>query len=234
MILCRICDLNIRIETIHKNIETLFCDYLADFSKPDITLRVTEDELQAEKEKYPEHSKSYLEGQLLFKQLAEKILAYDTFFFHSAAVCHENEGYLFTGKSGSGKSTHAALWTKLFPDDFIINGDKPLIKMKKDGFYVYGTPWCGKENMQKNTSAKLRAVFFIEQTEENRAEKMSAKEVLAEIFNQTVYVKNPTLNEALFKMLDRFITELPFFRLKCRIDDGAVLCALAAAKGEKK
>lgn len=234
MLLCRICELNIKIETIHKNIDVLFSDYLSDFSAPDITLSVTADEIRAEKSKYPAYSEAYLEGQLLFKQLAEKVLAYDTFFFHSAAVCHENEAYIFTGKSGSGKSTHAELWTKLFPNDFIINGDKPLIKMKKDGFYAYGTPWCGKENMQKNTFAKVRAVYFIEQSCRNHAEKMTAKEVLQKIFNQTVYIRDSALNKALFEILDRFITEIPFFRLECSISEDAVLTAIAAAKGEKE
>ena len=36
---------------------------------------------------------------------------------------------MLVGKSGVGKSTRASIWMDEFKDSFIVNGDKPLIKI---------------------------------------------------------------------------------------------------------
>ena len=44
--------------------------------------------------------------------------------------------------SGTGKSTHARLWRETFGDRAVmVNDDKPLLRITKDGVIAYGTPW---------------------------------------------------------------------------------------------
>ena len=146
----------------------------------------------------------------------------------------EGDGYVFAGKSGVGKSTHAALWEKVMPGAEVINGDKPLIKFEADGLYAYGTPWCGKEMMQKNDKAKISGVCFIEQAKENTISKLNPVQVIGRIFDQTVYMKEPELNQKMMDLINRFISEIPFYLLKCDISEEAVRLSYNTMYGGKK
>ena len=44
------------------------------------------------------------------------------FVLHSASLLYLEKAWLFSGPSGMGKSTHTALWKKLFDTPF-LNGD---------------------------------------------------------------------------------------------------------------
>jgi serine kinase of HPr protein (carbohydrate metabolism regulator) len=55
---------------------------------------------------------------------------YDTFLFHGSAIAVDGVGYLFTAKSGTGKSTHARLWRELLGARAVmVNDDKPLLRV---------------------------------------------------------------------------------------------------------
>ncbi len=71
----------------------------------------------------------YCESICVYRKIALALIEYDVFLFHGAALKYHDQVLLFTGVSGSGKSTHIRLWQELFPHEVtIINGDKPLIK----------------------------------------------------------------------------------------------------------
>lgn len=51
-----------------------------------------------------------------YRKIAEKLVQYDVMLFHGSAVAVDGIGYLFTAKSGTGKSTHTRLWREYFGD----------------------------------------------------------------------------------------------------------------------
>ena len=57
-------------------------------------------------------SDSYLEELAVYRKIAEKMIDYDTILFHGSVIAVDGIGYLFTAKSGTGKSTHIGI-TKL-------------------------------------------------------------------------------------------------------------------------
>ena len=74
-----------------------------------------------------------------------------TALFHAAVIGHEGRGYLFLGKSGTGKSTHARLWLKYIPGSELVNDDNPVVRVLADGTArVYGSPWSGKTPCYRN------------------------------------------------------------------------------------
>lgn len=225
MFLCNICGLNIEIRNKYNIIEKISEDYMVSDVIPELVLEATEEEIKEEIKKYPEHSPDYHEAVVMFRKLCEKVLEKDIFFFHSAVVKFGDVGFVFAGKSGVGKSTHAALWEKVLPGAVVINGDKPLIKVENDGLYAYGTPWCGKEMMQKNDKAKICGVCFIEQAKENSISRLNSIQVIGRIFDQTVYMKEPELNKKMTDLINRFISDIPFYLLKCDVSEDAVKLA---------
>lgn len=94
----------------------------------------------------PQYSLQYLETLAALRKIADFMPEKDCFLMHGAVVAWKDQGYLFTAPSGTGKSTHLALWKKYLGDQAeVINGDKPFLKVMEDEVWVYGTPWAGKE-----------------------------------------------------------------------------------------
>lgn len=90
----------------------------------------------------------------------------DTFLMHGSVISTQGQGYMITAPSGIGKTTRTKLWVDEIPDSFVVNGDKPLIRVTEEGIRIYGTPWCGKEGWNTNASVPLRAIFLLERADE--------------------------------------------------------------------
>lgn len=93
---------------------------------------------------------------------------FDTALFHSAVVTRSELGYMFLGKSGTGKSTHARMWLRRFDDAELLNDDNPVVRIEPDGVWVYGSPWSGKTPCYKNRRAKLAGIIDLSQAPQNR------------------------------------------------------------------
>ena len=85
---------------------------------------------------------------------------------HASAVVVDGDAYLFSAPCGTGKSTHASLWLKYLKhkNPYILNDDKPAIRIVNDNIYVYGTPFSGKTDKNKNEKANLKGIAFLEQS----------------------------------------------------------------------
>lgn len=91
--------------------------------------------------------------------LAAALLYYNILLMHGSALCMDGEAYIFAAPSGTGKSTHARLWREVFGDRvWMINDDKPLVRVEEERAFVFGSPWCGKHKLGCNGSARLKAV----------------------------------------------------------------------------
>lgn len=146
---------------------------------------------------------------------------------HSSAVVVDDYAYLFSADSGTGKSTHTNLWLKHFGDKaFIINDDKPAIRKIEDTWYVYGTPWSGKTDINVNTRVKLGAIVFLERSKDNWIEEMSIKEAIPKFLNQTVRkLKAEEKMDMVLKNMEMLLLENPIYKMGCNINDGAVVTA---------
>ncbi|HOJ48598.1 MAG TPA: hypothetical protein PLD48_07010 [Bacillota bacterium] len=164
-------------------------------------------------------------GEVFYKAL----LGFDGMLVHASAVALDREAYLFSAKSGGGKSTHAALWQKVFGERaHIVNDDKPALRRIDGKFMVFGTPWSGKTDLNTNESAPLKAIAFLEQGTKNKITRLSAKEALLMLLNQTL---RPAAEwNRLSSLLDRLIKEIPFYKLTCDISADAVRCAYDAMR----
>lgn len=157
------------------------------------------------------------------------LLGFDGMVIHASAVSLDGEAYLFSAKSGVGKSTHAALWLEFFGNRaHIVNDDKPALRLINGSFFVFGTPWSGKTDLNTNESVPLKAIAFLEQGAENKIVKLTAKEALPLLFNQTLRFAEEI--DKLSFLLDRLLKEIPFYKLTCDISLDAVRCAYNAMR----
>ena len=201
--------------------------YLVGFTEnPDITILSNPRYVKALHEKHPHLTEDECLYIYLCKNLSSALLDYDGFVLHSSAVCYENKAYLFSADSGTGKSTHTALWTKIFDGAEIINDDKPAIRIIDGKFYVCGTPFSGSSPLNKNVCVPLQAICFIERGQKNEIEHIyDNANIIYSILSQTLRKNGTDKTIKLMMLLDKLLKDIPIYRLKCLPNEDAAILA---------
>lgn len=168
-------------------------------------------------------------------RFSRDLLKFGGFYLHSSAVLADGRAYLFSGPCGMGKSTHARLWLDRLDSARIINDDKPALRRMDGVWYAFGTPWCGKDGINRNEKVPLGGICFLRRGAENRISRLSGLEAAKNIFGQTTYqFKSRENTLLLMELVDRLVQEVPVFQLECLPDlDAAKLSyetMFAAAK----
>lgn len=168
----------------------------------------------------------FLENTLIHTLLAEQLVDYNILLVHGSALCMDQKAYLFTAKSGTGKSTHARLWRETFGDRVLmINDDKPLLKIENKKVTVYGTPWDGKHHLSTNTSAELKAILWLNRSETNHIEPMTKADVFPVIFSQAYRSTDPVKMQKTLALEKQLINVVDFYKLSCNMEPDAALTA---------
>ena len=229
-------------ESVYSKVHELCADYrysgTADFS-----IRITRKDIEYEgnksrnediKEGIPirNFSDDYLETLAVYRKIADKMIDYDTVLFHGSVIAVDGIGYLFTAKSGTGKSTHTRLWRELFGERAVmVNDDKPLIKVSENGIMVCGTPWDGKHRLSTNISVPLKAVCVLERSEGNHIEKVTADSVYNMLVQQVYRPQSPQKLLKTLQLIDVLSENVGLYRLGCNMDISAAETAYKAMKG---
>lgn len=237
MFTIRIADLNIAIKNRHPQLKEFCRDYLTD-KAPDLLVEASENEIFAERELSlaslgKRISEAYAESVCVYREICRRLPNYEAFLFHSSVVEYGGRAYAFAAASGVGKSTHASLWLNRFGKDArVINGDKPIFRFKDGKLFAYGTPWCGKEGMNVNDTAQLSSICFIERGQSNEIRKIDSAEAVARMLYQVLPPRSEQEADSLFPLLEKMLSAVPCFVLKCTISSEAVEVAYNALKGE--
>ena len=231
---------NIAVKSIFDDVYDFCHDYLTD--KPAVmTVIVTPEDILYEKKvnvreaqiegipvvDYPD---SYLETLAVYRKIATNMLDFDTFLMHGAVVAVGDKAWLFTAPSGTGKTTHINLWLNNIPGSYVVNGDKPLIHIG-DECTVYGTPWAGKEGMNRNTGVKLCGIVCLYRGEYNHIEKVHMAQVLPILIQQSYRPSDKAGLEKTLVLLNRIGRKIPMYQLYCNMNDEAALTAYNVLSG---
>jgi len=251
----KIAELNIAVTSIHDEVHRLCRDYIvpasapdfaaqtlnADFavetSQPDIDFERERSALEDEREGIPTRrfSDAYLETLAVYRKIAEKMPEYGTFLFHGSCVAVDGEGYLFTAKSGTGKSTHTRLWRELLGSRAVmVNDDKPLIRAAESGATAFGTPWDGKHRLSSNTAVPLKAVCILERSEKNTIRRISAEEAYPLLLRQVYRPMDSAAMSLTLPLIDRLAASVSLWRMGCNTEIEAAQLAFDAMKGTIK
>lgn len=179
--------------------------------------------------------KSLLERTALQRKIAEKLFEYDTVLFHGSVIAVDGEGYLFTAKSGTGKSTHTRLWREMLGDRAVmVNDDKPFLRVMTDYIRVYGSPWNGKHGLGNNIDVPLKAICILERGEQNEIQQISANEAVSMLLQQSNRPLQPALLPKYLDILESISQKTAFYRMKCNMDPEAAQIAYQTMSGYVK
>lgn len=151
-----------------------------------------------------------------------------TLMIHASVVQHDGKGYLFLGKSGTGKSTHARLWLEHIEGCSLLNDDNPVVAVDPESgrVTVYGTPWSGKTPCYLNKSIPVGAIVRLEQAQRNKIVRLTAAHAFAALLPSCSCLKQDAyIYKGIVDTVTRIATCIPVCHLKCLPDEAAAqLC----------
>ena len=101
-------------------------------------------------------------------------------------------------------------------DAWILNYDKPVVKLDEERVLVSGSPWGGKEDLAINEVRPAKALFFVHQAKENRVVRLSSGMAYAEAhLNYFVYPLNADIEKRYNDSIIQLIKKVPVYDLYC-------------------
>jgi hypothetical protein len=160
---------------------------------------------------------------LLCMQAVHHISRAGGFLLHASWIRYKGKGILFTGPSGIGKSTQAALWEQLRGAE-LINGDRAAIFPTAGGAEIRGIPFCGSSRVNKNETMPLAAVVVLTQAPENSITRLSGLRAFRQIWEGcSVNLWNQEDIARGTQAVVDAVSAVPVFHLACTPDERAVL-----------
>ena len=102
---------------------------------------------------------------------------------HCSYLMYEERAILFSAPSGTGKTTQAKLWEKLYPAR-IINGDKAILQKKNGVWYACGYPFHGSAEECLNRDYPIEAIVVVRQSPEDQIRELRSVQKLQSIYSE--------------------------------------------------
>lgn len=146
----------------------------------------------------------------------KELLRYGGLMLHSSCVVLDGKAYLFSANPGTGKSTHTQLWLERFGQRaYILNDDKPALRLIDGKWHACGTPWSGKYDISVNRCVPVGGIAMMERSEENRLTPFSGTEALTAILPQVVRPRKKEYRVCLLELLDQLLRAVPLWKFEC-------------------
>lgn len=207
----------------------------------DITVPYRADAMQSMRSRIPGMYESFGEWQLAYDVVSRGMLRFNRLTFHGACIEFNGKAYLFTAASGTGKSTHIALWGRyLGPAVQIVNGDKPIIAVEHSGtgpdgtvITACGSPWAGKEHWNRNVQVPLGAIVILRRGERNAIRPATREECLDELVNRIYLTDREEEAVKAMELWNEVLNHVPVHVLSCTISEDAVRTSFEGLTGER-
>jgi hypothetical protein len=156
----------------------------------------------------------YALDSLLRILLSWKLTGRNGFLLHAATVIRNGKAYVFTGRSGAGKSTVASL----SPKGSILTDEISLLRRENGEWRAYGTPFWGEFRAAgSNTSAPVRGIFRLVQAAENRVTPLRPIEMIRALLPNVLFFSSESkANRRLLEIVGQAAEETPGYELAFR------------------
>ena len=145
---------------------------------------------------------------------------------HASVVTRGGRGFLFLGRSGTGKSTHSRLWLEHIPGTELLNDDNPVLRIVDGQVRVFGSPWSGKTPCYKAQNAPVGAIVRLRQAPQNRIERLGTVHAYGSVMAScSGFRPIRSLADAQHETLSVIVEQVPCYQLECLPDEAAArLC----------
>lgn len=218
-------------------------DYLKPYfseKEPEFAAEITREDLIFEQKELLEEARlegfrkriftdMFLERAAIQRKFAEFLFERDVLLFHGSTIAVEGRAYLFTAKSGTGKSTHTRLWREVFGNRAVmVNDDKPFLKITEEGVFACGSPWSGKHGLDANITLPLQGICVLERGVENRIRRAERAEVIARLRHEAYCPLDPGKEEKFLALVDALAEKTRLWHMECNKNPEAARIAFDA------
>ena len=232
----KIADKVVEVNSIYDEVHEYCSDYQTD-EPADYSVTTTQADIDFERQKSAredeiegipirQFSDSYLEELAVYRKIAKKMIDFDTILFHGSVIDVDGIGYLFTAKSGTGKSTHTRLWREYFGDrSIMVNDDKPLLHITDSSIIAYGTPYNGKHRLGSNISVPLKAICILTRDTGNHIEPITRNQAYTMLLQQVYRPADMLKMAKTLELVDRLADSVKLYKLGCNMEISAAQVA---------
>ena len=195
-----------------------------------ITVEVSEAEILKEKAHTAgDFSDGYIESICAYRKLCLQVPAFDGLFLHSSVIRVQQRGIAFLAPSGTGKTTHTALWKNMLGENMtVINGDKPIVRFWGGRPVAYGTPWAGKEDLYQKDSVTLTDLCFLERADANTCTPLKPEDCVSAIMHQVILPTDAEGVSRTLELTNRLLKSCRLWRIRCNTAPDAAATAYEA------
>lgn len=162
------------------------------------------------KDRLPEYE-YVLSGKMFFEvALRKKYLP-----IHASAVKVNNSAILLSGPSQSGKSTQTEYFLSVNEDAYVINEDKPLLKIEGKEITVLGTPWSGKHVINTNEEVPLQGIYFLNKANQTSINEIGKKAKLKLLMQNIHRPSDEESIDNMVEVLDSLIDSSQIYQFDC-------------------
>jgi len=144
------------------------------------------------------------------------------FLLHASSVIYKGKGYIFTGSSGSGKSTISGV----SPETTLLSDELTAVLKKNGEYIVHGNPFWG--DFKKGTAREKAVVshlFFLRKARENRIDQIPMGQKLKRVLQNVLFFGHDLeLTNELLSVFTDFMTQIPSAELHFMPDDSVWRC----------
>lgn len=131
---------------------------------------------------------------------------------HAASAVRNGRAFIFTGVSGSGKSTIAKLAP---PDTKLLSDESSFVRVNGAESIAFGTPFPGDlDRNGMNISAPVAGLYFLKKGDHNRIEGLAPHRVVDRLLrNIVLYYDQAELKALAFRTGCDFLSTVPAYQL---------------------
>jgi hypothetical protein len=131
---------------------------------------------------------------------------------HAASAVRNGRAFIFTGVSGSGKSTIANLAP---PDTKLLSDETSFVNVNGTSSVAFGTPFPGDlDRNGMNIAAPVAGLYFLKKGNRNRIERLAPHRVVDYLLrNVVLYYDQPELRALAFRTGCAFLSTVPVYQL---------------------
>lgn len=165
---------------------------------------------------------AFVLNNFLMMTFAFASASYKTLMIHASVIRNNGYGYLFLGKSGTGKSTHSRLWMDHIPGSDLLNDDNPIVRIVDGIPVVFGSPWSGKTPCYRNLSVPVGAFVKLSQAPVNKIDRTKPIQGFAIVLSSCSLMKwDERIYDGICDTISETSLFVPVYTLDCLPDAAA-------------
>jgi hypothetical protein len=146
----------------------------------------------------------------------------NSLLLHAAGIIRNNQGFIFTGPSRSGKSTVARLSQN---DSVVINDECMLLQQINGGYQLTNTPIKSSLYNSEKRNEKLKYIFFLTKSDRHSLKRVRGPDAAIRLFESLFYPANfsENLTESLsekLRLVSELINNVPCYEMHFAQDNG--------------